>query len=263
MKKKQALYESDFMRQVTGDTIRPGGIAITEKAVPLANLPLKAEILDVGCGCGVTMEFLANQFAYAVTGIDPSRELIDRAWKRNAKLNIIRGKGENLPFKDNAFDGVISECSLSVVDDVVLVLAEIGRVLRKKGKLIISDLYIKDDQRKREINNPVDGCLKGVMTKDNIIEIVTKHNFDICFWQDCSEYLTSLLCQMIMNNHSIQEFWSNVMNCDAHHLSRSVKYGYYLLIAEKNNYPKLLVQRNVGGGEENGRLSVGNFKTKK
>ncbi|MEL7567189.1 MAG: DVU_1556 family methyltransferase [Dehalobacterium sp.] len=234
MDKKPALYESDFMRRVTGDTIRPGGIAITEKAVLLADLPQKAHVLDVGCGSGMTMEFLANKYAYSVTGIDPSRILIDRALERNSKLNIIMGRGEKLPFADHAFDGVISECSLSVVDDVDLTLTEIGRVLKEKGKLMISDLYIKSDPRKQEVNNPVDGCLKGVITKDNITQTLTKHNFSINFWQDCSKYLTSLLCQMIMNNYSVQEFWSHVMNCDAHHLSCEVKYGYYLLIAEKN-----------------------------
>lgn len=72
------------------------------------------------------------------------------------------------------------------------------------------------------------------MIKANILEILAKHNFKINFWQDCTEYLTNFFCQMIMNNHSKDDFWANVMNCDAHHLSPKVKYGYYLLIAEKN-----------------------------
>lgn len=233
MEKKQALYESDFMRQVVGDTIRPGGMAITEKVVSLANLPEKACILDVGCGCGMTMEFLINQYQYSVTGIDPSPKLIARALKRNAELKILTGRGELLPFVDHSFDGVISECSLSVVDDLDVTLGEIRRVLRKDGKLMISDLYVRDDKIKKDVHNLVGDRRKGVMIKANILGILADHNFKINFWQDYSEDLTSFFCQMIMNNHSKEDFWTNVMNCDTHHLSSKVKYGYYLLIAEK------------------------------
>jgi arsenite methyltransferase len=231
LRKKQALYESDFMHEIMGDTIRPGGVDLTEKAILLAHLPKKAKVLDVGCGCGVTMDLLANRFGYHVTGIDPSQKLITKALKRNAGLNIILGKGENLPFEDNAFDGVICECSLSVVDNADLTLAEMARVLKKKGKLIISDLYIKDSQMDNKVENSLDCCQNGVMIKDKIIETVRKYNFLICLWQDCSESLTQLICQMIMNGHSIQDFWSNVTSCGA--LSCQVKYGYYLMIAEK------------------------------
>lgn len=99
---------------------------------------------------------------------------------------------------------------------------------------MISDLYVNNHKINQDVCSPVGVCRKGVMSKDDILSKIVSHNFKINCWQDYTEYLTNFFCQMIMNNHSGQDFWENVMNCDAHHLSCKVKYGYYLLIAEKN-----------------------------
>lgn len=73
-----------------------------EKARIIAeNLVIKPTdtLLDVGCG---TASYLSI-FKCKKTGIDPSKELL-----KQAKIPVIQGKAEALPFPDNSFDIVIS-----------------------------------------------------------------------------------------------------------------------------------------------------------
>ncbi len=65
------LHESREMRSVTGPTIRPGGLTLTERAFAFCSLPERARVLDVGCGVGATVEFLCREHLGAF-GVDTS-----------------------------------------------------------------------------------------------------------------------------------------------------------------------------------------------
>jgi len=95
-----------------------------------------AELLDVGCGGGLSAEELARQ-GCRVTGIDPSPGSIatarEHAAESDLEIDYAVGAGEELPFADASFD-VVSCCDvLEHVDDVAAVLAEAARVLRPGG----------------------------------------------------------------------------------------------------------------------------------
>lgn len=84
-----------------------------------------AKLLDVGCGSGISSDFECR-----VTGIDPSLELLkqfDTAENRKA----LHGRAENLPFKDNEFDVVLSMTAIHNFDDIVKGMQEMKRVGRK------------------------------------------------------------------------------------------------------------------------------------
>src|SRR3989338_3843018 len=93
-----------------------------------ANLNIKNGdlLLDVGCGTG-------SSFNCRVIGIDPSMELLQQSQNNNNKnsynaFNKILAKAENIPFKDNAFDKVISVTSIHNFDDFEKGILEIKRV---------------------------------------------------------------------------------------------------------------------------------------
>ena len=80
-------------------------------------------LLDIGCGSGHT--FNCNVF-----GLDPSIDLLKQ--NNNSPLNKkILAKAENIPFKDNIFDKVISITSMHNFDDIKLGIQEIKRVGKK------------------------------------------------------------------------------------------------------------------------------------
>jgi 2-polyprenyl-6-hydroxyphenyl methylase/3-demethylubiquinone-9 3-methyltransferase len=98
-------------------------------------------VLDLGCGGGFMAEAMAKKGA-RVTGIDPAREALAAA-RRHAEhegLEIAyrEGKGEALPFDDDAFDICVSCDALEHVEDLEKVLDEVARVV-KPGGLFLFD----------------------------------------------------------------------------------------------------------------------------
>jgi ubiquinone/menaquinone biosynthesis C-methylase UbiE len=74
----------------------------------LAELGVTAgkEILDVGCGRGISMEPLTIR-GCVVTGLDPNADRLADARERLPNVKLVQGRAEQLPFPDRSFDGVI------------------------------------------------------------------------------------------------------------------------------------------------------------
>lgn|SRR3989338_1675206 len=80
------------------------------------------KILDVGCGTGIAANFFKCKI-----GIDPAEKLIDIAKKKFPGIKFLVTKAENLPFRDNEFDAVISVTAIQNFDDIEKGLKEIKR----------------------------------------------------------------------------------------------------------------------------------------
>ncbi len=100
-------------------------------------------LLDVGCGDGALAVRLAQQHV-VVTGLDPDPKMLAAARQRavtaNVPLRLVEGKVEALPFPDTAFDCVFAVATLCCVADAERAIAEMVRVLRPGGLLIIGEL---------------------------------------------------------------------------------------------------------------------------
>lgn len=123
---------------------RPGGLELTGRMLAAAGLPAGAAVLDVGCGAGASVAHLADEHGLRATGLDASSERVRRARGARPDLEFVTGRAEALPFEDAVFDAVLCECVLSTVDDAGVVVAEMARLLRPGGKLLLSDLYLLD-----------------------------------------------------------------------------------------------------------------------
>lgn len=96
----------------------------------------RLDILDAGCGTGGNSQHL--QRYGRVTGLDAVDAALDFA-RRRPGLTLVRGSVDRLPFRDGAFDLVLSNdvlCHLFVQDDVRAV-REFARVLRPGGVLYL------------------------------------------------------------------------------------------------------------------------------
>jgi len=131
----------------------PGGINLTKKIFERENVNKNSHILDVGCGTGQTVAYLARKFGAHVTGIDINSIMVEKAKKRmkekRIQANVIQCTVEKLPFLDNQFDFVISESVLSFVD-TSSALNEIYRVLKRGGRLIAIELTMKHPLSEKE-----------------------------------------------------------------------------------------------------------------
>lgn len=85
--------------------------------------------LEIGVGTGR----FAHPF-HVEYGIDPSLNMLHLSKKRN--IQVVQGKGEELPFKNDAFHFILIMVTLCFVDDVLKLFIESMRTLKKNGNLI-------------------------------------------------------------------------------------------------------------------------------
>jgi ubiquinone/menaquinone biosynthesis C-methylase UbiE len=93
----------------------------------------RGRVLDLGCGTGRNLPLLPPD-ARAV-GLDPSWAMIQRARRRGPRVPLVVGSAEALPFRDAAFDTVLSGLAFCSVADPARGLLEVRRVLRPEGRL--------------------------------------------------------------------------------------------------------------------------------
>ena len=125
-------------------TARPGGFAITDRALEIADYKAESRILDVGCGEGDSVDYL-NRKGFKAEGIDINLAKIDTAKKNYPGINVKFGDGGFLDdYMSYTFDGITMECSLSCMAQPDEAMHEAYCVLKKGGRLIITDYYEKD-----------------------------------------------------------------------------------------------------------------------
>lgn len=96
-------------------------------------------ILDVGCGPGFYVADLLDREA-TVTGVDPSPAMLAIARQRAAAADLLEGTATHLPVEDAGFDRALAVQVFEYVADVDGALAELRRVLRPGGRLLIWDI---------------------------------------------------------------------------------------------------------------------------
>ncbi|MFD3357370.1 SAM-dependent methyltransferase [Streptomyces fradiae] len=102
-------------------------------------------LLDVGCGNGLPAVRIAGAHDVAVTGITVSRRQLATAEKEAAahgagRVSFRYADAVDLPFEDGSFDGAFAIESLLHVPDQTAALAELRRVVRPGGLLVVADL---------------------------------------------------------------------------------------------------------------------------
>jgi ubiquinone/menaquinone biosynthesis C-methylase UbiE len=90
-------------------------------------------VLDLGCGVGDTLGSLTGPNLCAF-GLDLSIPRLCRASRNAPEVGFVCGRGESIPFRDNAFDLVFSEVALPYMN-IPAAVSEIARVIRPGGAI--------------------------------------------------------------------------------------------------------------------------------
>ncbi len=168
----------------------------TEKLSQLATQIKDAKILDIGCGTGHYTQLFAINNNH-VTGLDVQDI---REKKHIKRYKFIRGSAEQLPFKNESFDVVLSFDVIEHLASDFLFVKEVKRVLKKNGRV-----YIATPNRHR-----LAVILQSLLGKSRTFPLVI-HEKDLIGGIHYREYTSNELKKLFSNarfkNISIEHFW--------------------------------------------------------
>lgn len=124
---------------ITNDILSLGQTRLWRRAVVNAVDPKPGEkILDLAAGTGTSTQ------PFYLAGADPiacdfSPGMIEVGKRRYPHLNFVQGDALNLPFEDNTFDAVTISFGLRNVQNTEKALAELLRVTKPGGRMVISE----------------------------------------------------------------------------------------------------------------------------
>jgi arsenite methyltransferase len=231
-----SAYETGRIGREDDRVFRPGGLALTERAVTLANLSAGATVLDLGCGAGASVRHLRTLGIQAI-GIDyESTDNTPASPGLVANTHVV-ASAEDLPFPDSSVDGVLAECTVSLVQDQDRVVAECARVLAHGGRLMVSDLYARQPDAIAHVRALERSCVSGMILREELEATLIRHGFTLDVWEDHSRALRECAAHFILEHGTLKGLWP----CDGEdsadaiqNAMRAARAGYFLLIATRN-----------------------------
>jgi arsenite methyltransferase len=155
--------------------------------IKFADLKEGETVLDLGSGAGIDAFLSANKVSKSgkVIGVDMTDEMLDKA-RTNARngnyTNVEFRKGDiekNIPVNDDTIDAVISNCVINLTSDKTSAFKEVYRILRKGGRMVISDLVTDKELEQDQVNaEQWCSCIDGALTQEHYIEGIKKAGFD-------------------------------------------------------------------------------------
>ncbi len=183
--------------------------------LPGLDMPLIMQQMNYGCGSTVNPRDLVNnpkilyvgvgggmellQFAYfsrqkgGVTGVDVVDEMLQASknnfieaeklnpWFKSEFVELLKGDALHLPIKDNSIDVAAQNCLFNIFkkEELKLALKEMYRVLKPRGRLVLSDPTcetampetLQNDEQLRAL------CLSGALPLNDYIRMITDIGF--------------------------------------------------------------------------------------
>ena len=100
---------------------------------------VEGDVLEIGAGTGANLPHYRR--AARVVALEPdasmARRLPEKARTAEIPVELVTGSADRMPFPDATFDAVVSTFVLCSVEDPAAALAEVRRVLRPDGRLLV------------------------------------------------------------------------------------------------------------------------------
>lgn len=113
------------------------GLPLFGAALDAARVTAGTRLLDAGCGAGL-LALLARLRGAVVTAVDAAPGMIEVARQRVPGADVRVADLESLPFPDASFDAAIGVNSVFYAADMAAAMAEIARVVRPGGLVVVT-----------------------------------------------------------------------------------------------------------------------------
>lgn len=122
------------------------------------------EVLEVAVGTGLNLPHYPPGITF--TGLDVSAPMLDGARRKAATLGLpvtlVEGDAEELPFEADSFDSVVSTFAMCGFADYEQALAEIVRVVRPGGRILLADHVVSTNALLHGLQLAVEAVTKRV-----------------------------------------------------------------------------------------------------
>jgi ubiquinone/menaquinone biosynthesis C-methylase UbiE len=157
-----------------------------DNIVKICKISKKSKVLDVGCGLSTILHFVEGE----KYGIDPLADEYSKLYKYPEGVRIKKGFSEYLPFPNAYFDVVFCSNALDHVSTPKKAICEISRVLKEKGKFVLT-VEIFEDRTGRGPSHPHSFLM------DDVFELL-RSRFSIIFegssdWIGVKRYAKGLM----------------------------------------------------------------------
>ncbi len=171
------------------------------KTVPEANLGLGCGnpvalgkigegdvVLDLGSGAGIDCFIASKKVGRTgkIIGVDMTEEMVEKSKSLAKKYGYANvefrlGDIENLPVDDDSIDVIISNCVINLAPDKDKVFSEAHRVLRKGGKMYVSDIVLLKElsEKQKKDKDLLSGCVAGALLKRDYVNRIKKAGFKV------------------------------------------------------------------------------------
>ncbi|GAA3624612.1 ubiquinone/menaquinone biosynthesis C-methylase UbiE [Lentzea atacamensis] len=150
---------------------------VHQQMITVAGLRAGHRVLDVGCGTGNLLRSTGKRHRdVELFGVDPDLKMLARAERKirraGLRARLDRGYAQELAFPDDSFDRVFSSLMLHHLDTPSKdeMLAEVRRVLRPDGLLVLADAVLHDHSREHLRDNVGDAVAKRIAAAGFTVE---------------------------------------------------------------------------------------------
>jgi arsenite methyltransferase len=163
----------------------------------LANLREGDKVLDLGSGSGMDAFAAALKVGKTgkVFGVDMTDEQLQKAERLRKEYNFEnvsfhKSYIEKLPFEDGSFDVVISNGVVNLCPDKEKVFAEVSRVLKPKGRMVIADIVTEKQLPENVVCNATlwAACIGGASQQDDYCSAIETARMEILLIRNNDAY---------------------------------------------------------------------------
>ena len=200
-----ALWERPDFRRAAGDAWRPGGVALTNRALDWCAasgwLPQGGLVLDLGSGAGATLRLLAER-GYRAVGLDKHAGAAGLECDNLADACcLVCADLAQPPLAAACVDCVLCECVLSLLADPLAALKATCAALRPGGVLVVSDLMLRQGYAPAPADSGLgyvgSSCLAGARAQADWRGLMEAAGFTLVHFEDNSRALVELAARMV------------------------------------------------------------------
>jgi arsenite methyltransferase len=172
-------YEKDDLDKVPAPSIE--SFAGVGYFFDLAEIKEGEWVLDLGSGSGMDSFIASLKVGKTgkVVGVDMTDEQLDKAERLRKEhdfgnVEFVKSHIENLPFQDGNFDVAISNGVINLCSDKAKAFAEISRVLRPGGRMVIADIVTEKQLPENVVCNTTlwASCIGGASQRNTYQDII-------------------------------------------------------------------------------------------